>query len=97
MLPLDLVARVERTDRWVDVKVVGVAPRSDSLGEQCQGVLKHKGRLYRVDFVRGNAYWRAEMGPWEDPFPQVRDGEDEIEVEEVREVEVRTVSYEPVD
>ena len=95
MIPIEVVREVIAQQDWLDVEVIGPAPKSDNLGEECWGVFEHDGATYRVKFERGGAYWQSEMGPWEEPLPGARGAE--VECEEVRAVEVVVVSYEPID
>lgn len=93
MIPFDVVREIHAEDDWLAVEVCGTAPGSDGLGEECWGVFEHERRLYRVKFVRGSPYWRSNVGPWENPFPQVAYDAEEIECTEVRAVQVVTMTY----
>jgi len=95
MIPVDEVMEILREDAWEATEYIGVAPRSDSLGEDHWGIFEYEGALYRVKFVQGNSYWQNEMGQWEDPL-YIEWGDDEIECEEVRKVEIVTYRYEPL-
>lgn len=97
MFPLDGIKDIHDDDLWEHTEYIGIAPRTDSLGEEHWGIFDHDGTLYRVKFVQGNSYWQSEMGQWEEPFPTANWKDNEIECEQVTKVAVTTYRYEPVE
>ena len=97
MFPLDFVKEILEEDYWHDCQLIGVAPGTDRLGKEFWGIFEHEGKLYRVKYTWGTDFYMSEVGTWDDPFPQVPHGTDEIECEEVTKTSVVSWVYEPIE
>lgn len=94
-VPYDTVDRLLENDDWEAVIPLGVAPNTDSLGEEFYGIFYYNGQLLRVKYTQGCAYWRSQGASWDDAFTINED--DTVTCERVVRTEILAYRYEVME